>query len=518
MNDLNSQADPTVTPPRFGLTRASLAAVVAVLGITTVLYWPRLWDFFLSDDFGFLWACWRPGGLFLNNGWITGDSVPVPTYFRFMPCSSLSGLLIYALSGLSPFGWHLANLLLHLANSMLVGLIVRRIVRSDWAGVAACAFFAVHYIHVEPVVWISGRTSLLVTFFMLAAIAVETRPRARRWGTARWIALAIAVLACLSKEDSIILPFMLLLVPSSPMTVSDTLRFEPRWLREELLALRSRIRALWPYFVLAGLYAITRMGAIVQATHEQAYRLEFGLNVAKNALFMFVANLFPVDFRATLQAWNRWYKDGDLSAALAFVLAHPGIIVGSVIAVLFWVAVLLWGNRAARRLTLVMIVAALPVLFFRGTGERLLYLASTGAAGVFAVILAGWHISFRENMGRIGRWIAPAMAVALILLHAVWLRDKQVNWQTASELSRTVVDAAVQLGGRLPANAVVQLSGLPDNTGGAWVFRSSIESAFKIYTGRLDVTVTEDVSDHPDSLTRPRQHYRWDGTAFVPME
>jgi len=169
-------------------------------------------------------------------------------------------------------------------------------------------------------------------------------------------------------------------------------------------------------------------------------------------------------------------------------------------------------------MTVMMMVAALPILLFRGTGERLLYLASAGSTGAIAVMLAGWHISFRESLGRAGRLIAPSVAIVLILLHASWLREKQINWQTASGLSRAIVDASADIGPSLPPGAVIHLSGLPDNVGGAWIFRTSIESAFRIYTGRLDVTVVRELSDLPDSLKGPCRDYHWDGTAFVPVE
>jgi len=493
-------------------------ALLAFLLLSIILYAPRLKDFFLSDDFGLLWACWRPGGLFLNNGWISFDSVPVASFFRFMPCSSLSGWLIYSLSGLNPLGWHVASLLLHLGNSLLVGVLVRRVIRSDWAGAAAAALFVVHYVHAEPVIWISGRMALLVTFFILGAIVAETRPRKSVWGWGRWIGLFLGILAFLSKEDSIVLPMLLTLMPLAPMTVPESLRVPPHWLRDELSELRSRVSNVWPYWALGGIYLVTRLGAIALATQEQVYRLELNFNVIKNVLFVFVANLFPADFRTTLETWNRWYKAGEQSALPEFLVSHPGIIVASVVAAIFWMAVLLWGNRAARRMTVLMIVAALPVLFFRGTGERLLYLSSVGSAGTIAVMLAGWHISFREILGRAGRFIAPCIAIFLILLHASWLREKQANWETAAGLSRAIVDASVDIGPDLPPGAAVQLIGLPDNVEGAWVFRSSVESAFRIYAQRPDVTVIREPSDLPDSVRGRLLRYRWDGAGFVPSE
>lgn len=497
------------------LRRTHFFALAAALLFSFVLYSPRLRDFFLSDDFGFLWACVRPEGFFANSGWLSGNVAAWPSLFRFMPGYSLSGFVIHLFSGLDPLGWHVANFGLHFVNAVLVGVLVSRFVRSRWTAVGAAALFAVHFIHVEAVVWISARTTLLVTSFMLAAIVVETRPRVKTWGPARWLGLFLALLAYLSKEDSAVLPFLLWLVPSAPMTVSDSLRRPPRWMRAEFTELRSRLRVLWPYWLMGGVYLLTRFGAISQATQETAYRIEINLNIIKNALFVCVANLFPLDFRTALENWNRWYKSGEWSALPDFLMAHPGMIVGVLVASGFWLAVLLFGNRVARRLAVVTFVAAGPILLFRGTGERLVYLSSVASTGVLASILAGWHGAFREALGRAGRFVAPAILFILLGLHAGWLRHKAADWESASLLSRTITDSVRALAQDLPRNSTIQLSGLPDNVKGAWVYRTSIEYAFAVYSGRPDVKVipaSEAAVTAADSI----RCYRWDGIRFVP--
>ncbi len=509
---------PTQLRPRRSTITPFLLVVSAIV-LVTGIYSLCLTDFFLSDDFDFLWSCSRPGGVFVNHGWIGGTSEPVTSFFRLQAVVSLSGWLIYQLSDLNPVGWHLTNLALHLLNSLLVVILVRRFVQSSWASLAAGVLFTVHFIHAEPVAWISGRTSLLVTLFVLCTILVESSPRTSLWGWRRWLALVLAVLAFFTKEDSIVLMPLLLLVPCQPVTVSQmmTIGTEPQ--RVTLHALLRRIRHLWPYLILTIVYFASRIGAITTAMNAEAYRayrLEAGVNVAKNILFVMTANLFPANFRKLLSVWNGWYQTHESSVVFDFVLSHLGIFTALTVALLFWIAMLLWGNRVARRFAWWMFIAAVPILFFRGTGERLLYLGSVGSSAAIAVLLAGWHQSFTDVLGRWGRVAMPAAFCVLILFHVVWLRSSLENWHDAATLSRTIVTAATELGRTLPPDAQIRFVDLPDNVGGAWVFRTSMDDAFRVYAGRPDVAVVTDTIPPTDTALKPVFTFRWNGSAFAP--
>ena len=75
----------------------------------------------------------------------------------------------YLLGGLHPFIYHLTNIFIHLGVVILVYFFLLEIV-SQKISLLAAAIFAVHPIHTEPVSWISGRTYLLGTLFLLASL------------------------------------------------------------------------------------------------------------------------------------------------------------------------------------------------------------------------------------------------------------------------------------------------------------------------------------------------------------
>ncbi|MBF0568574.1 MAG: hypothetical protein HQK95_06855 [Nitrospirae bacterium] len=100
-------------------------------------------------------------------GYFFGKSL----YFR--PFLRLSLSLDWGLWRMSPMGYHLHNLIIHAANSVLVFVVAGCLMAKDdgdmlpafLAGLA----FALHPVHSEAIAWISGRTDLLATFFFLLA-------------------------------------------------------------------------------------------------------------------------------------------------------------------------------------------------------------------------------------------------------------------------------------------------------------------------------------------------------------
>src|SRR5215467_6069385 len=81
------------------------------------------------------------------------------------PLTWLTHLADVSLYGMNPAGHHTTNLLLHIANTLLLFVLLRRL--TGWEGRSACvaAFFGVHPAHVESIAWISERKDLLAALF-----------------------------------------------------------------------------------------------------------------------------------------------------------------------------------------------------------------------------------------------------------------------------------------------------------------------------------------------------------------
>lgn len=128
------------------------------------------------------------------------------------PLTSLSLAVDYRLYGLHPYGYHLTSLILHVANSVLLLLVLHRMTGALWRSAVVAALFGVHPLHVESVAWVSERKDVLCAFFWLLAMATYVRwVRGRRWSAYAVLALTFA-LALLSKPMAITLPLALLLL------------------------------------------------------------------------------------------------------------------------------------------------------------------------------------------------------------------------------------------------------------------------------------------------------------------
>lgn len=133
---------------------------------------------------------------------LTGDP-----YFR--PILSSLFTINYALFGTSPLGWHLVNVLIHAAVTLLVFVVSKEMTGRKLVAVVAAALFAVHPVHAEAVAWVSGVTDPLMALFLLPAFYFYLRFR----GNSRWYLLAGALgfyfFALLSKETAIALPLVI---------------------------------------------------------------------------------------------------------------------------------------------------------------------------------------------------------------------------------------------------------------------------------------------------------------------
>jgi tetratricopeptide (TPR) repeat protein len=131
------------------------------------------------------------------------------------PLLKLSYALNWA-TGLGLFGFHLANLLIHLGNSILVLLLARKLTGSSsqmgCVALFTALLFALHPIQAEAVTYVAGRSASLMAFFYLASLAayihgrVEGRPLLTYALSPALFLLALAV-----KETAATLPAALLL-------------------------------------------------------------------------------------------------------------------------------------------------------------------------------------------------------------------------------------------------------------------------------------------------------------------
>ena len=139
------------------------------------------------------------------------------------PLTWISHMLDCELYGLNPKGHHLTNVLFHMANAILLFVVLRWMTGAIWRSGLVAALFALHPLHVESVAWAAERKDVLSTFFwmltMVAYVHYVNRPGGKRY----LLVLITFSLGLMAKPMLVTLPFVLLLLDYWPLN-----RFKPR--------------------------------------------------------------------------------------------------------------------------------------------------------------------------------------------------------------------------------------------------------------------------------------------------
>lgn len=149
----------------------------------------------------------------------------------YIPLTLVSYQLNHLLGELDPFMYHFTNLLLHVANVLLVSLIVVQLGFERKTALLMGALFALHPLNTEAVVWASARKDVLSACFALLSIASYLRYHDD--GAKRWLvtSLFFFLLALLSGVTVALLPLTFLLIdwyrgrPMDRLTLGEKIPF-----------------------------------------------------------------------------------------------------------------------------------------------------------------------------------------------------------------------------------------------------------------------------------------------------
>jgi protein O-mannosyl-transferase len=113
--------------------------------------------------------------------------------------------------------FHAVNLLLHVANTLLLFLWLYHATGAKWRGALIAALFALHPLHVESVAWISERKDVLSTLFWMLALLGYTDYAKTNRVSRYFIALLLFGIGLMAKPMLVSLPCVLLLLDYWPL-------------------------------------------------------------------------------------------------------------------------------------------------------------------------------------------------------------------------------------------------------------------------------------------------------------
>ncbi len=177
---------------------------------------------------------------YVNRG-ITRESVvwafTTPLLCNWHPLTQLSHTLDCELFGLNPLWHHLTSLLFHIAATLLLFWVLKRMTGKIWCSAFVAAAFALHPLHVESVAWVAERKDVLSGFFWMLTIAAYIR-YAKRAGIGSYLLVLLSFsMGLMAKPMVVTLPFVLLLLDYWPLG-----RFE--WRPQSRLETLSRSKSV----------------------------------------------------------------------------------------------------------------------------------------------------------------------------------------------------------------------------------------------------------------------------------
>ena len=141
---------------------------------------------------------------------------------HWCPLTWLSHMRDWQTFGKNPAGHHLTNLVFHIANTLLLFIVLKQMTSALWPSAFVAALFALHPLHVESVAWVSDRKDVLSTFFWLLTMWAYVRFAGRPKITDYLLVVVFLALGLMAKPMLVTLPFVLLLLDYWPLN-----RFSP---------------------------------------------------------------------------------------------------------------------------------------------------------------------------------------------------------------------------------------------------------------------------------------------------
>ncbi|MBN1787846.1 MAG: tetratricopeptide repeat protein [Sedimentisphaerales bacterium] len=133
------------------------------------------------------------------------------------PLTWLSHMLDWQLFGSDPGGHHLSSLIIHIANTLLLFIVLKQMTGAVWPSAFAAALFALHPLHVESVAWVSERKDVLSTFFWILTMWAYVRFVHRPKVLGYLLVNVFFALGLMAKPMLVTLPFVFLLLDFWPL-------------------------------------------------------------------------------------------------------------------------------------------------------------------------------------------------------------------------------------------------------------------------------------------------------------
>lgn len=339
------------------------------------------------------------------------------------PVTTLSHILDCQLFGLNPFWHHLTSLLFHIASTLLLFAILKRITGSVWSSAFVAAVFALHPLRVESVAWVSSRKDVLSVFFWMLTMWAYVR-YTEHPGIRPYLPVFLFLwLGLLAKPMLLTLPFVLLLLDYWPLD-----RFQPP-IKKTTSHLIAEKLPLFALVVVVGLiaYIVPQSEGALKLTHTLPLSVRLS-----NALVAYIVYIGKIFYPSNLAVLYPYPRD-------TLPLWQPTV---SLLLLVLISAIAFYKSAQRRYLTMgwlwylgtLVPVIGLVQLGHQAIADRYTYLPSVG---IF--IIVAWGAAELLTKLRMPKTVPVISAAAILIALSIctWLQARY--WQNSLTLYERAV-------------------------------------------------------------------------------
>lgn len=422
------------------LIRRRYLSAIFIFMFSFILFSPSLKNDFVWDDVEVISKSQVPfdASNIINTIVPTVDINKKARYYR--PIVYTSMVSDYAAWGVTPFGFHLSNLVFFSVSAVLFYFMIIALLRgfnkrrAEPVAFVSALVFVVHPIHVESVSWVAGRTDVLCGLFFFLAVLCHVVSHRRAWVLVL-SALGFA-LALLSKEVAVTFLAVVLLY--------DLLSVQ--------LIKRSSIVRYILYIAILILYLYLRGRAFVNIPEvgetiinntapESADVTDQAQGVSNSAIYLEAVKAI---FNSTLLYLNKLIIPYNLNAFISRVPKEIYYTIAACFLALVLGAVSIWSIIKRENVTAFsilwvlitlspsLIVAVYPIAS-TPMAERYLFIPSAGFCLLLGYLLiqAGSRVELRRLAWAFGIIIIAVFSILTVQRQSVWQNDLYL-WRDAT--------------------------------------------------------------------------------------
>lgn len=169
---------------------------------------------------------------------------------QYAPINQLYYTGLYYIFGYNKLIFHVASLVIHLLNTLLVYNFSKKIIKADhihskeWLPVFIASLFAILPINVEPVAWVSASKVLIYAFFYLLSLNLYLKYFDLQKGKYFLLTIATFILSFFAKEQAVTLPLALVAID---------------WIKGRDLKNKDVVLEKLPFFILSLLFGLVTL-------------------------------------------------------------------------------------------------------------------------------------------------------------------------------------------------------------------------------------------------------------------